>query len=415
MEKYNAVSSCTISDSESVNDKGLPYISGSKNIKIQVESCMHKGDKRLKLIFDYNAELIQEIRKIPGCRWSATMKCWHVADDEENRIMFNAEQEQFGSGKSEIKLPKWHSDKTDKESTLHKQREFILKNVPVKLFERYLRNKRYSKQTIESYTCAVKNYFGFLMKKPEEVTDEDFFNYNYRCLVEQGLSRSTQNMIISGLRLFYKRFGNSKISMDILERPKRQYKLPVVLSAQEVKRMIELTRNLKHKVVICMLYSAGLRKSELMHLKLNDIDSTRMVITVQQGKGARDRTVTLSQKVLDLLREYYKAYRPGLLLIEGQGGGVYSAESISKIVKRAAQLARIRKRVTPHTLRHSYATHLLESGVDLRYIQVLLGHKSSKTTEIYTHVSNHCLSSIKSPIDNLLETKTNSKSADCTT
>ena len=190
--------------------------------------------------------------------------------------------------------------------------------------------------------------------------------------------------------------------MDTFERPNKQRKLPIVLSASQVKRMIESTRNLKHKIIICLLYSAGLRKSELLGLKLNDIDSSRMVIQVQQGKGAKDRSVTLSPKVLEMLRDYYKAYKPKEYLIEGASGGSYSSESVGNMVKKAAKLAKIRKRVTAHTLRHSFATHLLESGVDLRYIQVLLGHKSSRTTEIYTHVSNHRLSTIESPIDKLL-------------
>jgi hypothetical protein len=146
----------------------------------------------------------------------------------------------------------------------------------------------------------------------------------------------------------------------------------------------------------------GFTLSKTHNLNGTDIDSERMLIHIRQGKGCKDRIINLSAKILDMLREYYRSYRPTIYLFEGNRGGQYSSESVGKIVKKAARLANINKHVTAHTLRHSYATHLLESGVDLRYIQVLLGHKSSRTTEIYTHVSTHILSSIKSPIDHII-------------
>ncbi len=186
-----------------------------------------------------------------------------------------------------------------------------------------------------------------------------------------------------------------------MERPHRQKKLPVILSLEEVKRMIEATRNIKHRTIISLLYSAGLRRSENLDLRLQHIDSSRMVIQVNQAKEFKDRAVTLSPKVLALLRQYFIAYKPKVFLFGVPSGGKYSAESVGIIIKAAAKRAGIRKRVSTHTLRHSYATHLLENGTDLRYIQLLLGHSSSKTTEIYTHVAIKNLSSIQSPFDNL--------------
>jgi len=184
-----------------------------------------------------------------------------------------------------------------------------------------------------------------------------------------------------------------------LERPRKKKTLPIVLSKDEVKRMISTTKNLKHKCIISTLYSAGLRRSELLNLELGDIDSERMVIHIKDAKGNKDRYTLLSATLLEDLRVYFKQYRPKKYLFEGVGGIPYSTSSVSTIVKRAAKKVKIAKTVTPHTLRHSFATHLLESGTDLRYIQLLLGHNSTKTTEIYTHVSTTNFNSIKNPLD----------------
>ena len=163
--------------------------------------------------------------------------------------------------------------------------------------------------------------------------------------------------------------------------------------------IIEHTNNIKHRCIVSLLYSAGLRRIELLNLKLEDIDSKRMVIKVRSGKGNKDRFTILSEKLLGDLRKYYKEWRPTNFLFEGPGRKAYSPESVSSIVKNAAKKANIKKKVTPHMLRHSFATHLLESGTDLRYIQVLLGHRSTKTTEIYTHVATNIFLKIKNPLD----------------
>jgi integrase/recombinase XerD len=177
--------------------------------------------------------------------------------------------------------------------------------------------------------------------------------------------------------------------------------LPVVLSKNEVSAMLSNIHNIKHKCMVGLLYSAGLRVGELLNLKIKDIDSDRMLIRVEGAKGNKDRLTILSKTVLFDLRSYYRQYRPKELLFEGPKGSRYSPTSVRKIVKRIAGLSKIRKPVKPHTLRHSFATHLLEDGTDLRYIQALLGHSSSKTTEIYTHVATNIVKGIKSPIDTL--------------
>jgi len=163
--------------------------------------------------------------------------------------------------------------------------------------------------------------------------------------------------------------------------------------------MIHVLTNIKHKCIVSLLYSSGLRRSELIDLRLEDIDSARMMIHVRGAKGGKDRYTILSERSLTSLRLYYKEYKPKQFVFESPDGGQYSAASIRNVIAKAAKLARIRMRVTPHILRHSFATHLLESGIDIRYIQTLLGHNSSKTTEIYTHVAQYKLQGIKSPLD----------------
>jgi len=186
-----------------------------------------------------------------------------------------------------------------------------------------------------------------------------------------------------------------------IERPRREKFLPEVLSEEEVKAIIGSILNLKHKCMIMTAYSAGLRVGELLNLRPVDIDSKRMLIRVFQGKGRKDRVTLLSEKLLELLRKYYRQYHPHDYLFQGISGGRYSERSIQLVLKRACKDVGIKKHVTMHTLRHSFATHLLEHNTDLRYIQELLGHTNPKTTEIYTHITTKGLDQLKSPLDNL--------------
>ena len=202
--------------------------------------------------------------------------------------------------------------------------------------------------------------------------------------------------------MYFKTCRDTKIEIDKIHRPKRAKALPNVLSKEEVKKILDAHSNLKHKAMLSMIYSCGLRRSELLNLKFSDIDSKRNIVIIRQSKGKKDRITPLSAKILDLLRSYYKEYSPKTYLFEGQEKNTqYSARSLEEVLKKSVRLASINKPVTLHWLRHSYATHLLESGTDLRYIQELLGHNSSKTTEIYTHVSTKNIQQIKSPFDDL--------------
>jgi integrase/recombinase XerD len=235
-----------------------------------------------------------------------------------------------------------------------------------------------------------------------DLTHEDVICYNNEYILKRKLSGSYQNQIVNAIKLFFKTVQDKKMDVEKVHRPKGSKTLPNVLSKEEVKLLLESLGNLKHKTMLCLIYSCGLRRSELLNLKPTDIDSKRNIVIIRQAKGRKDRIAPLSLKILGMLREYYIAYKPMTWLFEGQvANSKYSDRSLEEVLKKSVRLAGINKPVTLHWLRHSFATHLLESGTDLRYIQELLGHKSSKTTEIYTHVSTKSLQSIRSPFDDL--------------
>ncbi|MES2544447.1 MAG: tyrosine-type recombinase/integrase [Bacteroidota bacterium] len=226
--------------------------------------------------------------------------------------------------------------------------------------------------------------------------------YNNEYILKNNLSPSYQNQIVNAIKLFFQTIWDTKMLVDKIHRPKRAKVLPNVLSKEEVKLILEAHNNVKHKTMLSLIYSCGLRRGELINLKITDIDSNRNIVIIRQAKGKKDRIAPLSQKILALLRIYYPIYKPKKWLFEGQNGNEqYSDKSLQSVLKQALVKAKITKPVSLHWLRHSYATHLLESGTDLRYIQELLGHNSSKTTEIYTHVSTKSLQQIKSPFDDL--------------
>jgi len=219
----------------------------------------------------------------------------------------------------------------------------------------------------------------------------------------KNISISQQNQRINAIKFYYEKILGKEKQYYELYRPKKEQKLPKVLSKNEVMRILKESTNNKHKCILMLIYSAGLRRSELIDLKISDIDSERMVINIRDAKRKKDRISLLSQNALMLLRDYYKEYKPKSFLFEGQNGGKYSASSIANVLRRAAKNAGIQKIVTPHMLRHSFATHLLEQGTDLRYMQELLGHNSSRTTEIYTHVSKKAIDKIRNPLDEFFE------------
>ena len=277
-------------------------------------------------------------------------------------------------------------------------------HTALQLTENKLFIKRNSKSTRDNYLSELRVFFAFFnSKKPDELERSDIDIY-LLYLAKKNYSNSKLNLAINAIKYFYENVCGHERAYYEIDRPQCELHLPTVLSKDEVARIFSMIDNLKHKTLLITIYSSGLRISELLNLKVSDIDSSRMVMYVHNGKGRKDRLTPLSVKLLELLRAYYKKYRPDTYLFEGYKSGMqYSSTSVRKILKRAVKKTGIKKRVTPHTLRHSYATHLLESGIDLRYIQVLLGHSSPATTQIYTHVSTGRILSVESPFDSFKE------------
>ncbi|TFH26788.1 MAG: integrase [Bacteroidia bacterium] len=288
-----------------------------------------------------------------------------------------------------------------KGSHLTTQRKQIDHYLPSQYLEKLI-EKRYSPNTIKTYVSYIKSFAEeFQDSSLESVSTQQINNYILNLIRMKGISASQQNQRISAIKFYYEQVLGRKKAYYQLSRPKKEKKLPHILTIDEVEHLLKCCRNLKHKCILMTLYSAGLRRSELINLKINDIDSKRMLIRISHSKGNKDRYTLLSEKLVKLLRDYYKIYQPKYWLFEGQRGGQYSATSIENVFRKAMKQARITKYATPHTLRHSFATHLLEQGINLRYIQEILGHSSLKTTEIYTHVSSKQLTKIQNPLDKL--------------
>ncbi|MES2410067.1 MAG: site-specific integrase [Bacteroidota bacterium] len=338
----------------------------------------HKGVSRISVSFEEDPVLTDWIKSFEGRKWSAGLKRWHLPDNDENRRHLGL--------------------LTLAELSPNEEGLRGLEN-----FKRWLRSKRYSENTIVVYLDAAKSLLVFFNQKAlNEITNEDIILYTNEYILKNNLSASYQNQIVSAIKLFFTTVEDRKIEIESIHRPKRSRVLPNVLSKEEVKLILQAHGNIKHRVMLCLIYSCGLRRGELLNLKLTHIDSKRNLIFIEQAKGKKDRIVPLSLKILALLRDYYKTYKPKIWLFEGKiSGEPYSEKSLQSVLKNALYKAGIEKPVSLHWLRHSYATHLLESGTDLRYIQELLGHSRSRTTEIYTHVSTKSIQQIKSPFDDL--------------
>ena len=265
------------------------------------------------------------------------------------------------------------------------------------LFRKILYIRNYSNNTIKNYYNALLQ-FSKWNNQNEIINDDILFRYVDH-LTSLNKSYSYIKNSIMSLILFSELVLGKKLKNDYLRKIKRSSKLPDVLSIEEVKKVIGAVENIKHKAILSLIYSCGLRINECINIKLSDIDSSRMLIKIVQSKGKKDRYVQLSPKLLELLRIYYKSYKPKEYLFQGQFKDEYSARSIQNILKRALNKCNIKKRITVHSLRHSFATHLVEQGTDIRIIQEILGHKDIRTTQIYTHISSANISKVKSPFD----------------
>jgi len=294
------------------------------------------------------------------------------------------------------------ADRTELGNEVRSRRLSDAAEVGVADLKAYLEKNRYSPRTVESYVAQLELFFKYFAgKDPSEITHNELSDFVNDFIIRLGFSGSFQNQVISAIKTYYEISGNGRIVPQFLERPRRSRALPKVFSKEEVGRILTSARNDKHKLLLWLIYSCGLRRSEVTNIRLNDLDRERGILHIREGKGMVDRIVPVSEKVWDKLDIYLSSYNPVVYLFEGQGGGRYSSESVYRVFKEAMRKAGISRDVGVHSLRHSYATHLHESGLDIRYIQELLGHKSSRTTEIYTHVSRRNLIAVRSPIDDL--------------
>lgn len=286
-------------------------------------------------------------------------------------------------------------------------------NVP-KYIEEYrneLTRKGYRFKSIENYVSSVTKFlYRFNDRKDfEHINEKDIKDY-----LRSYADHNTQRSIHSAIKCFYKYVARQPNKFKYIEYCKRSRKLPIVLSIEEVQKIIFACTNLKHKAVMCLMYSTGMRIGEVINLKISNIDSSRMVINIQDAKGGKDRQVTLDPVLLELLRFYFKEYKPVDYLFNGEDthrnfSPQYSESSIRQFLQKYADIAGIKKKVNPHLIRHCYATHLLEAGTDMSVLQKLLGHSSIKTTQIYGHISHNLISKIKTPLQFILDNNSKNK------
>lgn len=267
--------------------------------------------------------------------------------------------------------------------------------------EEHLRLRRYSWRTIKSYLGQLKQLFAYYVdKRPSRISQEEVAKYMVYCLQHLNWHSSTQRQALCAFKFFYEILLQKGWDWGPLT-PKRDRQLPIALSQKEVRRLFKVVHNLKHRCVLLLIYSAGLRLSELTNMRRQDLLYDRKQLLIKGGKGKKDRYSLLADHVVKEIKNYLLGYQPDYWLFEGQNGGQYSVRSVQKILRRAVEDSGVNPMATVHTLRHSFATHLLEKGINLRYIQELLGHASTKTTEIYTHITKHARSEIRSPLDDL--------------
>lgn len=269
-------------------------------------------------------------------------------------------------------------------------------------FKTILELKRYSPNTSQVYISAIKTFANSLnidCNKLKELHDKDILLNVIDIVKKKKYSASTQKQFIGAVNLYYKELFKRSIDFSAIYPTRKEEFLPVILSQQEVKLILNQTNNLKHKALLSTIYGLGLRISELINLKIINIDSDRMLVHIHNAKGKNDRMVMLPETLLVILRAYFKAYKPKIYLFEGRENNKYSASSVRNVLKKALELAKIKKQASVHSLRHSFATHLLENGTDIRIIQKLLGHKNIRTTLQYTQVAESTIKNVKSPID----------------
>ncbi len=343
----------------------------------------HKSKKVIWIRFEYNKELITKLRtRFSSAKYSATTKAWYLPD-------LPAVRTQLG---------------IDQKSVLQK---YLAKIPPTNQpaltnFYNQLHLKQYSPNTVNTYMGELAHLLSILRTHPlDDLSPQRLKDYFLYLVHTQKFKEAKLNGSINAIKFYFEQVLHRPRMFFDIPRPKKPSTLPKLLGKSDIKKLFAVCTNPKHLLMLQLCYGMGLRLSEIINLKIHHIDSSRMQVSIVGAKGKKDRMTNLPETILENLRLYYQNYKPKEWLFEGQYGGQYSRSSAQNVFKQNLQKANINKRIGIHGLRHSYATHLLESGADLRFIQELLGHNSVKTTQIYTHVSKRSTSNIKSPLDNL--------------
>ncbi|MCM8571122.1 site-specific integrase [Gramella jeungdoensis] len=358
--------------------------------KVNLFLFRHRNEHQIGLDFKFNLPLKEYLKLFDGLRWSQTFQCFYINADR--RLLDNF---MTHLNKGQVMVDDSLMDYSKLDESFQKPED---KQDKAEAFRKYLRGMRYSESTVKTYMNFVTK---FLKMYPEAITftESDVARFNEEQIAGRHYSISSHRQCISALKHYFEFSGLALFETDKMKRPKKSHYLPTVLSKEEVLDLLRLTRNLKHRCVMALIYSSGLRIGELVSLELKDIDIDRRQVFIRQSKGRKDRYVMLAESILPLLYNYLQTYTPKRYFVEGYKEKPYTASAIRHFLKESCKRAKIKKRVSPHTLRHSFATHMLENGTDLRYIQALLGHAKPETTMIYTHVAQKDVVKIQSPLD----------------
>ena len=353
------------------------------NPVIDASPTIHKGQKIIAVKFDYDRELIKRFRSLPGAKWSNTLKSWYLPDTAAYRKQFGIEQK---SPVGKAVLQKIHPINTEAIEAM--EEELILKNYSSSTRKTYLIEFA---QLLYILKTTLVNSLGY----------DELRKYFAWCLREQKISANQLHSRINAVKFYFENILKHDKFFYEIPRPKKPFLLPKVMGEEAVVRLLAAAENPKHKLLLSLCYGMGLRVSEICALKITDIDSDRMQVNIVAAKGKKDRYVNLPASILESLRSYYVSYKPIVYLFEGQFGDKYSVRSAQEVFKQCLKKAAINKAVGIHSLRHSFATHLMEHGTDVSLIQKMLGHNDIKTTLIYTHVSLKTIKNIESPLDKI--------------
>lgn len=334
------------------------------------------NDKKIVCLHFANNPLFSAYIKQHNGRWSKPHNCWYVPSSKRGL--------------------------TKLVHALAQASGINLEKLELMAMVRQLDLKSYSSNTIRLYRNAFSLFLDYIYPRAAgDTSKKEIEDYLLFLAKQQHYSETAIHTVVNALKFYLEQVLHRPREFYTLQRPKKALKNPTVFSESEITKIIQAISNPKHRAMIMIGYAAGLRVSEIVNLKIKDIDSERMVIYIRNAKGKKDRQVSLSETLLPFLRSYYIKYKPKGYLFEGQQGGAYSTRSLQLILKEAKQKAGVKKQGSMHALRHSFATHLLEGGTDLTLIQKLLGHNDIKTTLRYTHVSKTLLQKVQSPLDKL--------------